>query len=136
MELVAVGTVADIVPLLGENRILVYHGLVLLNRTRSVGLRTLIEATGITGPVDTYQIGFIIGPRINAAGRLGNADAALELVLTEREPRARILAQQLDDASRKRQEVEDRIVAEACETLDPHFDPARDYKYPFISAAE
>ena len=127
MELVAVGTVADIVPLLGENRILVYHGLVLLNRTHSVGLRTLIEATGITGPVDTYQIGFIIGPRINAAGRLGNADAALELVLTEREPRARILAQQLDEASRKRQEVEDRIVGEACETLDPQFDPARDY---------
>ncbi|MGD9781640.1 MAG: single-stranded-DNA-specific exonuclease RecJ [Kiritimatiellia bacterium] len=127
MELVAVGTVADIVPLLKENRILVYHGLMLLNKTQSVGLRTLIEAAGITGPVDTYHIGFMIGPRINAAGRLGNADAALELVLTEQEPRARILAQQLDDASRKRQEIEDKIVGEACEDLDARFDAAKDF---------
>ncbi len=127
MELVAVGTVADIVPLLQENRILVYHGLHLLNRTQSVGLRTLIEAAGITGPVDTYHIGFIIGPRINAAGRLGNADAALELVLTEQEPRARILAQQLDEASRKRQEIEDKIVSEACEDLDARFEADRDF---------
>ena len=127
MELVAVGTVADIVPLLKENRILVYHGLQLLNKTQSVGLRTLIEAAGITGPVDTYHIGFMIGPRINAAGRLGNAEAALELVLTEQEPRAKILAQQLDDASRKRQEIEDRIVSEACEDLDARFDADKDF---------
>ena len=127
MELVAVGTVADIVPLLKENRILVYHGLKLLNKTQSVGLRTLIEAAGITGPVDTYHIGFMIGPRINAAGRLGNAEAALELVLTEQEPRAKILAQQLDDASRKRQEIEDRIVSEACEDLDGRFDADKDF---------
>jgi single-stranded-DNA-specific exonuclease len=127
MELVAVGTVADIVPLLKENRILVYHGLQLLNRTKSVGLRTLIEGAGITGSVDTYHIGFMIGPRINAAGRLGNAEAALELVLTEQEPRARILAQQLDDASRKRQEIEDRIVSEACNDLDARFDAQKDF---------
>ena len=127
MELVAVGTVADIVPLLKENRILVYHGLMLLNKTKSVGLRTLIEAAGITGPVDTYHIGFMIGPRINAAGRLGNADAALELVMTEQEPRAKILAQQLDDASRKRQEIEDRIVGEACADLDARFDADKDF---------
>lgn len=127
MELVAVGTVADIVPLLKENRILVYHGLQLLNKTQSVGLRTLIEAAGITGPVDTYHIGFMIGPRINAAGRLGNAEAALELVLTEQEPRARILAQQLDDSSRKRQEIEDRIVGEACADLDHRFDADKDF---------
>lgn len=127
MELVAVGTVADIVPLLKENRILVYHGLTLLNRTQSVGLRTLIEAAGISGYVDTYHIGFMIGPRINAAGRLGNAEAALELVLTEQEPRARILAQQLDDASRKRQEIEDKIVQEACSDLDGRFDAGRDF---------
>lgn len=127
MELVAVGTVADIVPLLKENRILVYHGLQLLNKTQSVGLRTLIATAGITGPVDTYHIGFMIGPRINAAGRLGNAEAALELVLTEQEPRARILAQQLDDASRKRQEIEDKIVREACNDLDARFDSNRDF---------
>ena len=127
MELVALGTVADIVPLLKENRILVYHGLQLLNRTQAVGLRTLISAANITGTVDTYQIGFVIGPRINAAGRLGNADAALELVMTEEPGRARILAQQLDDASRKRQEIEDRIVGEACADLDARFDPEKDY---------
>jgi len=127
MGLVAVGTVADIVPLLKENRILVYHGLQLLNKIQSVGLRALIETAGITGPVDTYHIGFMIGPRINAAGRLGNAEAALELVLTEQEPRAKILAQQLDDASRKRLEIEDRIVREACEDLDERFDASKDF---------
>jgi len=127
MGLVAVGTVADIVPLLKENRILVYHGLQLLNKIQSIGLRALIETAGITGPVDTYHIGFMIGPRINAAGRLGNAEAALELVLTEQEPRAKILAQQLDDASRKRLEIEDRIVREACEDLDARFDAAKDF---------
>lgn len=127
MDLVAIGTVADIVPLLQENRILVYHGLQLLNKTQSVGVRMLIEAAGITGPVDTYHIGFIIGPRINAAGRLGHADAALELVMTEQEPRARSLAQQLDEASRKRQEIEDKIVSEACEDLDGRFDADRDF---------
>jgi len=127
MELVAVGTVADIVPLLQENRILVHHGLNLLNQTRSVGLRTLIQTAGISGNVDTYHIGFMIGPRINAAGRLGNAEAALELVLTEQEPRARILAQQLDEASRKRQEIEDKIVREACDDLDSRFDAQKDF---------
>lgn len=127
MDLVALGTVADIVPLQQENRILVYHGLNLLNRTSSVGINSLIETTGITGTVDTYQIGFIIGPRINAAGRLGNADAALELMLTESKPRAMALAQQLDEASRKRQEIEDRIVKEACQDLDARFNPEKDF---------
>ncbi|NLB65614.1 MAG: single-stranded-DNA-specific exonuclease RecJ [Lentisphaerae bacterium] len=129
MDLVAVGTVADIVPLLQENRILVYHGLALLNRTQSVGLRALIRNARITGTVDTYHIGFIIGPRINAAGRLGNAEVALELMLTEpeQEERAMFLAQQLDDASRRRQEIEDKIVQEACGDLDAHFDENRDF---------
>ena len=66
-------------------------------------------------------------PRSNAAGRLGNADAALELVMTEQGPRAKILAQQLDDASRKRQEIEDRIVGEACVDLDARFDADKDF---------
>lgn len=127
MDLVAVGTVADIVPLLKENRILAHHGLALLNRTHSVGLRALIEVAGISGAVDTYHIGFMIGPRINAVGRLGTATSALELVLTEHEPRAKSLAQQLDDASRKRQEIEDRIVREACSDLDQRFDPDKDF---------
>ena len=127
LDMVAMGTVADIVPLLDENRILVYHGLRLMNRTRSVGIRALFKAADITGEVDTYHIGFIIGPRINAAGRLGHADSALELLLTEDPNRAMDLAAKLSHDSIDRQQIEDRIVREACEELDARFDPDRDF---------
>ena len=127
LDMVAMGTIADIVPLLDENRILVYHGLRLLNKTQSVGIRTLIKACEIVGEVDTYHIGFIIGPRINAAGRLGNADAALELLLTEDPARALDLAAKLNHDSLKRQEIEDRIVREACADLDGRFNPETDF---------
>ncbi|MBQ9344393.1 MAG: single-stranded-DNA-specific exonuclease RecJ [Kiritimatiellae bacterium] len=127
LDMVAMGTVADIVPLLDENRILVYHGLRLMNHTRSVGIKTLLKTADVAGEVDTYHIGFIIGPRINAAGRLGHADSALELLLTEDPKRAMDLAAKLSHDSLDRQQIEDRIVREACEDLDARFDPERDF---------
>ena len=106
LDLVAAGTVAD-------NRVLVRAGLERLPRTQKVGLRALMEIAGVRDRVNPHQIGFRIGPRLNAAGRLGDAMAALELLLTENAERARELAGQLNEHNAKRQQVEERITEEA-----------------------
>ena len=113
LDLVAVGTVADIVPLNGENRILVRAGLERLSRTQKPGLQALMEVAGVPGRVNPYHVGFRIGPRLNAAGRLGDAMTALELLLTGEAERARELAGQLNDRNAERQQVEERLVEEA-----------------------
>lgn len=106
LDVVAVGTVADIVPLLGENRALVRRGLQELARTRNAGLAALVEVARINPPYGAGDIGFRIGPRINAAGRLDSAGAALDLLLCEDPAEARLLAAQLDECNRQRQTVE------------------------------
>ncbi|HEX8295618.1 MAG TPA: single-stranded-DNA-specific exonuclease RecJ [Chthoniobacteraceae bacterium] len=126
LDLVALGTVADLVPLREENRILVRRGLEQLGKTKWVGLRALIEVSGLSAPFDCGNIGFGLGPRLNAAGRLGTARDALELLLTEDPARARILANSLEVQNRDRRSVEDRVVLEAEEQLAEWFDPARD----------
>jgi single-stranded-DNA-specific exonuclease len=113
LDLVAIGTVADIVPLTGENRILVKAGLERLPATTKPGLRSLMEIAHVAGAVNPYHIGFRIGPRLNAAGRLADAMAALELLLTEDSARAMELAKSLDAHNAERQRVEERIVEEA-----------------------
>jgi single-stranded-DNA-specific exonuclease len=127
LDLVAIGTVADIAPLTGENRVLVRHGLARLNATPCVGLRALIEIAAVKPPVDTYHVGFMIGPRMNAVGRLGNARKALELLLTEHDARARSLAAELDAANRERKRLEDDILEAARSAIDAEYDPARDF---------
>ncbi len=122
LDWVALGTVADIVPLKGENRILVSHGLRLINEATTPGLAALMNVASIRKPLDTYHIGFVIGPRINAAGRLGDAGRAMELLLTEQPARARNLAAELHAANRERQEIEARILQEACSDIDSYFD--------------
>ncbi len=82
LDLVALGTVADVVPLLGENRTFVRHGLERLRETQSVGLHALCQEAGLSDKIDAWHIGFVLGPRLNAAGRLGAANAALDLLLT------------------------------------------------------
>jgi single-stranded-DNA-specific exonuclease len=113
LDLVALGTVADIVPLRGENRILVQRGLLQLEKSRWTGLRALIESACIAAPFTPADIGFKLGPRINAAGRLASAEQALELLLTDDHARARELAGALSDQNRERQEVEKAIHLEA-----------------------
>ena len=115
LDLVAVGTVADIVPLTGENRILVKAGLERLPRTQKVGLRALMDIADVPEVVAPYHIGFRIGPRLNAAGRLGDARAALELLLTDDRGRAAELAKLLNDHNAERRRVEERIAEEALE---------------------
>ena len=110
LDLVALATVADVVPLRGENRRLVRTGLRALARTRKPGLRALMAIAGVDpGEVDATAVGFRLGPRINAAGRLYRADAGLELLLTDDPERARAVAAELDAVNAERRDVETRI---------------------------
>jgi single-stranded-DNA-specific exonuclease len=119
LDLVAVATVADVVPLVDENRGLAVAGLRQLVRTQKPGLRELMRVARVDpAAVDAGSIGFRLAPRLNAAGRLGRPEAALELLLAEeREPAAR-LAEQLEELNRDRQAVEERILREAVEEID------------------
>ena len=114
IELVALATVADLMPLTGENRRLVRDGLVALSRTSRPGLRALMTvAKADPSALDTGALAFRLAPRINAAGRLRRADAGLELLLTDDERRAAEIASELDRVNAERRAVEQRIVWEA-----------------------
>jgi single-stranded-DNA-specific exonuclease len=114
LDLVALATIADVVPLLGENRTLTIAGLRTLARTQRPGLQALMKVAHVDpATVDTGQVGFRLAPRINAAGRLGHPRAALELVLTDDADEARRLADRLEELNRDRQAVEDKILRAA-----------------------
>ncbi len=122
LDLVALGTIADLVPLRGENRQYVREGLVRLNATEKPGIVALARLARCEGEVDAGRVGFRLAPRLNAAGRLSDPQAPLRLLLTDDQSEAERLAQELDDLNRQRQEVEGRILAEAlerAEALDP-----------------
>ncbi|HEX4637872.1 MAG TPA: single-stranded-DNA-specific exonuclease RecJ [Chthoniobacterales bacterium] len=126
LDLVALGTVADIVPLRGENRTLVQRGAVEMARSTRVGLKKLMEISGVRPPIFAEDIGYRLGPRLNAAGRLSTAEKSLQLLLTRDEHEAAELAEFLDKQNRERQEVERKIAAAAEEKIAQEFDPARD----------
>jgi single-stranded-DNA-specific exonuclease len=126
LDLVALGTVADIVPLEKENRVLVQRGMLELARSKRPGLRKLMQVAAVRSPVAAEHIGFRLGPRLNAAGRLATAEKALRLLLTSDETEADELAALLDAQNRDRQAVERQICEEAEKKLGDHFDPARD----------
>ncbi len=119
LDLVAVATVADVVPLLDENRGLAVAGLRQLARTQKPGLQELMRSASVDpATVDAGAIGFRLAPRLNAAGRLGRPEAALDLLLTEEREPAKQLAAQLEDLNRDRQAVEQRILREAVEAIE------------------
>jgi single-stranded-DNA-specific exonuclease len=127
LDLVALATVADLVPLVGENRTLVRFGLRALQHTERPGLRALSQKVGIEeGELEAGQVGYMLAPRINAAGRVGEASQALELLLTDRPDRARSLAEELERWNLERREVDERTLEEALEMLAADFDPDRD----------
>ena len=126
LDLVALGTVADIVPLRGENRTLVQRGAIEIARSTRPGLKKLIEVSGVRPPIFTEDIGYRLGPRLNAAGRLSTAEKSLRLLLTRDETEATELAAFLDKQNRERQEVEKRIFAAAEDKIAKEFDPSRD----------
>ena len=113
LDLVALGSVVDIVPLIDENRILVKYGISKIPKSQRAGFKALLEETGLHHGVTSYHLGFIIGPRINACGRLRDAKSALELLLTQDMSRARELAHELSLDNEARKGIEDRIYEEA-----------------------
>lgn len=127
LDLVALGTVADLVPLTGENRILVNCGLERLHATQRVGLRALIEVAGVRGRIGTYEVGFQLAPRLNAAGRLETAEDALQLLLTRDPTEAAALAESLDAQNRERQTLERGIAEQVIAAVRARFNPATHY---------
>jgi len=118
LALVALGTVADVVPLVGENRVLTHFGLQALTTTPSPGLRALIEASRVQpGSVTGRHVAFQLAPRLNAAGRIGHADLAAELLTTADTARAAAIAAELDALNRRRQQAEQEIVKQAEEAI-------------------
>jgi single-stranded-DNA-specific exonuclease len=114
LDLVALGTVADLAPLTGENRSLVRAGIEYLRKPHRQGLMSLIGASGLTpGRISASDIGYVLGPRLNAAGRLDSALAALKLLTTQDVAEAGLLAQKLDDQNRERQQITRQIQAQA-----------------------
>jgi single-stranded-DNA-specific exonuclease len=128
LDLVALATIADVVPLNQENRTLVRYGLKALAHTKLPGLRALMLRAGLgNGPVEAGQVGFRIAPRINAAGRMTEAMTALELLMSDDPSHSSALADQLEDANDLRREEEARTLREALDQLEGSFDPAKDF---------
>ena len=126
LDLVALATIADVVPLVDENRALAAAGLRALAATRRPGLQALMRGAGVDpAAVDSGAVGFRLAPRINAAGRLGRPDIALELVLTDDAEEARRHAATLEELNRDRQAVEERILREATAAVDAMIEPRR-----------
>jgi len=114
LDLVALGTVADVVPLKGENRILVKHGLDLLRMSPRPGIRRLKEVSGVkSAGMSSGTVSFQMAPRLNASGRLGEADAGVRLLLTDDPDEAELIAGRLDTMNRERQKIEEDILDEA-----------------------
>ncbi|MGE5607991.1 MAG: single-stranded-DNA-specific exonuclease RecJ [Bacillota bacterium] len=112
--LAALGTIADVVPLVGENRTLARFGLGGLKQSQLVGIKALIESAGLTGQkLDSYHVGFLLAPRLNACGRMGHARQAVEMLTSADEAKAREIAAYLELQNRSRQDMERRILDEA-----------------------
>jgi single-stranded-DNA-specific exonuclease len=123
LDYVALATVADVVPLTGENRILVRHGLKMLADSHWVGLRALVETAGLGGkPLRAGHVGFILAPRLNAAGRIGDANDGLRLLLTADPAEAAALARELETLNARRQALDQQILDQALELVDRTLD--------------
>jgi single-stranded-DNA-specific exonuclease len=127
LDLVALGTIADLVPLTGENRILVSAGLHRLNRTQRPGLLALIQVAQCPPVLGTYEVGFQLAPRLNAAGRLETAEESLRLLLAGDLAAALPVAQNLDARNHERQKIERGIVEEVIGTVKSKFNPQTDF---------
>ncbi|MBA2123549.1 single-stranded-DNA-specific exonuclease RecJ [bacterium Unc6] len=127
-DIVCIGTVADVVPLIGENRIFVKHGLRKLQYTNDYGISALINTSGLTGrTLRSEHIAFILGPRINAVGRLGDPNKAMQLLLSEDRKTAFEIARILEDANRERKRQEDRILREVQGRIEQEIDLRNTY---------
>ena len=128
-DIVAIGTIADVMPMMDENRLIVKHGIARLTKTKNIGLRALMKNSGIicgdavVKKINTTTVGFVIAPRINAAGRISSASLAAELLLAKTETEAELISERLCEINRLRQDTEKKIFDEAVAmTLDGVFD--------------
>ena len=117
LDIVALGTVADIVPLIDENRVIVKFGLEMMRKTDNYGLKALINTSGVKN-LESYSISFGLAPRINACGRMGQADLALKMLITDNAKEAITIAEQLSQMNRERQEIERAIWEEAVKQIE------------------
>ncbi len=113
LDLAALGTVADVVPLIGLNRAFVAKGLIAMRRRERVGLTALMDVARLTGPPEPWHLGFLLGPRINAGGRIGRADLGVRLLMMDDSIEAGRIAAELDRLNRERQAIEQATIAEA-----------------------
>jgi single-stranded-DNA-specific exonuclease len=118
LDLVALGTVCDVVSLTGVNRALVTQGLKVLAQRRNPGLRALAEVAGVNERAGAYHLGFLLGPRINAGGRVGRSDLGARLLSTDDPAEAMTLARDLDALNTERRDIEARVLEEACRLAD------------------
>ena len=135
LDLVALASVADVVPLSGENRVLVRFGLKLLARSRWPGLQALVDVAGLQGrEIRAGHVGFILAPRLNAAGRIGDAMDGVRLLLSDDHEEARGIARSLDTINARRQEIDETMLQEAVEEIDRAVD--LDRRYGIVLARE
>jgi len=120
LALAAIGTIADLIPLIGPSRSIVKYGLKELNKTKRIGLKALFKEAGFKkGEIDTYHVGFMIAPRLNAMGRIGHAIDSLRLLCTKDPIRAKLLAQKLNQVNRDRQKLMSETTNHAKKTIQP-----------------
>ncbi|MFH1850899.1 MAG: single-stranded-DNA-specific exonuclease RecJ [Candidatus Neomarinimicrobiota bacterium] len=127
LDLITLGTAADMVPILDENRVIVYHGLQQLRNSTRPGLQALLKKVNLTnGALTVGQIVFWLAPRINAAGRLGDANRSVELLTTNDPARAALLATELDEENQRRQTIQQEVVDEALRMVNSQVDLTRE----------
>jgi len=127
IDLAALGTVADVVPLLGENRIIVKHGLEKIKSNPNIGIKALVKASGIDiYAVDTYHLSFMLAPRLNAAGRVSDPILGVKLLIAEDEDTAYKIADELNKANYQRQSIENEILNSAVELINRTFDKKKE----------
>ena len=127
MDLAALATIADVVPLVGENRLIAGFGLVAMEKSKNQGLKALIKEAGFGGkPLTAYHAAFGLAPRINAAGRLGSAIRGVQLFTADSQVLAEALAKELDNENKCRQDTESQIIDEAIATVEKEMDPERE----------
>ncbi|CUW38663.1 putative ssDNA exonuclease, 5'--_ 3'-specific(Bacterial RecJ exonuclease,41-586) [Magnetospirillum sp. XM-1] len=131
LDLVALGTVCDVVPLVGVNRALVVQGLKVMARRGNVGLAALADVAGVKERPDSYTLGYVLGPRVNAGGRVGEAELGTRLMSTDNPAEAAEIARQLDGYNKDRQEIEAAVLYDAIEQVEGRPDDGR----PLLIAA-
>ncbi|WP_216829111.1 single-stranded-DNA-specific exonuclease RecJ [Alkalihalobacterium elongatum] len=128
LDIVAIGTIADLVPLVDENRLLAKRGIEALQRTTKPGLKALKKIAGIdTQVMNAEHVGFAIGPRINAAGRLDSADPAVELMTTDDEMTGKVIAEEIDQLNKERKAIVDEMAKEAIAQVEAMYPPSENH---------